>query len=75
MFAHSPAVRLAWKARIGKAMRTHSVTGWWSKWEVLDQVSQYFGDIEPFLAEIEGLVPATNGHLLELFNDQEMLLT
>eukprot|EP00112_Aurelia_sp_Birch-Aquarium-sp1_P014586 Seg3162.1 transcript_id=Seg3162.1/GoldUCD/mRNA.D3Y31 product="hypothetical protein" protein_id=Seg3162.1/GoldUCD/D3Y31 len=71
MFAHSPAVRLAWKTRTGKAMRTHSVTRWWSKWEVLDQVCQYFGDIEPFLAEIEGLVPATRDHLLELFNDQE----
>ena len=26
MFAHSPTVRLAWKTRTGKAVRTHSVT-------------------------------------------------
>ena len=28
-FAHSPAIRLAWKTRTGKTLKTHSVTRWW----------------------------------------------
>ena len=48
MFSHSAAVRLAWKTRTGTAMKTYSATRWWSKWEVMKQVLEYFGDVEPF---------------------------
>ena len=71
MFSHSAAVRLAWKTRTGTAMKTYSATRWWSKWEVLKQVLEYFGDVEPFLRENENdhLAPATTGQLLDIFND------
>ena len=71
MFSHSAAVRLAWKTRTGTAMKTYSATRWWSKWEVMKQVLEYFGDVEPFLRENENdhLAPATTGQLLDIFND------
>ena len=52
-------------------MRTYSATRWWSKWEVMKQVLEYFGDVEPFLRENENdhLAPATSGQLLDIFND------
>ena len=70
MFSNSPAVRLAWKDRTGKAMRSHSKTRWWSQFEIMKQVFEYYGDVEPFLRENDHLAPATRGHLLELFNNQ-----
>lgn len=71
MFSQSPAVRLAWKIKTGKAMRTVSATRWWSKWEVVNQVCDYFGDVDPFLREIEDLAPALRAHLLEIFDNPE----
>ncbi|KAK3737632.1 hypothetical protein QZH41_006457 [Actinostola sp. cb2023] len=68
MFSHSAAVRLAWKTKTGTAMRSYSPTRWWSKWETMKQVLDYFGDVEPFLRENDQLVPATRVHLLEIFN-------
>ena len=68
MFSHSAAVRIAWKTKTGTAMRTYSPTRWWSKWEMMKHVLEYFGDVEPFLRENDQLVPATRVHLLEIFN-------
>ena len=71
MFSHSAAVWLAWKTRTGTAMKTYSATRWWSKWEVMKQVLEYFGDVEPFLRQNENdhLAPATTGQLLDIFYD------
>ena len=73
IFSHSAAVRLAWKTRTGTAMKTYSATRWWNKWEVIKQILEYFGDVEPFLRENENendhLAPATTGQLLDIFND------
>ena len=71
MFSHSAAVWLAWKTRTGTAMKTYSATRWWSKWEVMKQVLEYFGDVEPFLRQNENdhIAPATTGQLLDIFND------
>ena len=55
----------------GKAMRTCSATRWWSKWEVVNQISDYFADVEPFVREIEDLAPASPAHLLEIFYTPE----
>ena len=51
-------------------MKTYGATRWWSKWEVMKQVLEYSGDVEPFLRENENdhLAPATTawttlGHL------------
>ena len=36
----------------------------------MKQVFEYYGDVKPFLRENDHLAPATCGHLLELFNNQ-----
>ena len=71
LFAHSFNARLLWKEKTGQAMRTHSDTRWWSKWDILQQALYYFGDIEPFLRENEELSPAVRRHLLEIFDDHQ----
>ena len=42
LLSYSGAARLSWKARTGTAMRTYSPTRWWSKWEVMNLVLEYF---------------------------------
>ena len=66
MFSLSPAVRLLWTTRTGTAMRLHSKTRWWSKWEVLNQVMEFFEDVEPFLRENDNLSPVCHASLLEI---------
>ena len=67
LFSHSAAACLVWKARTGTAMRTYSPTGWWSKWEVMNLVIEYFADVQPFVRENDHLA-ATRAHLMEIFN-------
>ncbi|KAK3744779.1 hypothetical protein QZH41_004216 [Actinostola sp. cb2023] len=69
MFSHSAAIRLAWEGRTGRAMPTFSATRWWSKFEVMKQVLEYFGDVEPFLRDNDHLAPATRRQILDIFDD------
>ena len=71
MFSHSYNARLVWRERTGQCIHTFSETRWWSKWEVLRQVSEYFGDIEPFLRENDEVSPANRRRLLEIFDDPQ----
>lgn len=71
LFSHSYNARLLWKEKTGQAMRSHSATRWWSKWEILKQVLDYFGDVEPFLQENEEMSPANRRHLLEIFENHQ----
>lgn len=73
LFAHSYNAKLLWKERTGKSICSHSNTRWWSKWELLKQVSDYFGDVAPFLQENENLSPLICQHLLEIINDPQDL--
>ena len=68
MFSLSPTARLLRKTRTGTAMRLKSETKWWSPREVLNQVMQYFVDVEPVLRENENLSPICRLRLLELFD-------
>ena len=63
LFAYSFNARLLWRERTGQSMKSHSVTHWWSKWDILKQVSDYFGDVVPFLHEYQNLSPSTLGFL------------
>ena len=38
------------KERTGQPIGSYSVTRWWSKWEIMNQMLVGFGDIEPFLS-------------------------
>ena len=69
LFSHSPKVKLLWKEKTGKVMGSYSATRWWSKWEIMHQVLQFFRDIQPFLAENAHMSPATRAKLLNYFSD------
>ena len=62
LFAHSAKAKLVWKARVGSAVLSYSPTRWWSQWKVLHQVMVCFGDVEPFLDDIN-TAPATTAKL------------
>jgi len=49
LFAHSPNARLLWSQQTGRTVQGYSATCWWSKWEVLNQVFELFGDVKPFV--------------------------
>ena len=58
LFSHSPNNRLLWKTKTARSMKSYSSNRWWSKWEVMQQIFLYFGDIAPFLDENEDIGPA-----------------
>ena len=58
LFSRSPKSRLAWQARTGFSVKTYSQTRWWSRYEVIDQLLNVFGDIQPFLEENYDAGPA-----------------
>ena len=53
LLAHSPALRLAWKALTRESIRSYSATRWWSWWEVLAQLHHFFADVMPFLTDLQ----------------------
>ena len=71
IFSDSYNARLVWRERTGQSIGTFSETRWWSKWEVLNQLVNYFGYVEPFLRENEEICPANRQHLLEIFDDSQ----
>ena len=71
LFSHSPKTRILWRDQTGKSMATYSATCWWSRWEVIEQVSVQFGDVLPFL-RMEGLGSATTtAKLITFFTDPQ----
>ena len=66
LFSHSPKARIAWKTCTGVSVRTYSETRWWSRWEVIDQLHNLFGDVEGFLDN--EMAPATKEKLLEFLS-------
>ena len=73
LFAHSLNAKLLWRERTGQSMKSHSNTPWWSKWEVLRQVSDYFGDMLPLLEENVNPSPASRQNLLDIFENPQDL--
>ena len=55
-------------------MTFHSDTRWWNKREILKQVSDYFGDVEPFLREDEEMSPASRRRIVDIFDDYQDFL-
>ena len=49
LFIHSSLAKVEWKAKTGIAVKTYSITRWWSRWEVFHQVFLFFGDVLPFI--------------------------
>ena len=69
LFSHSPKTRFEWKCKTGRAMASYSETRWWSRWEVLHQIVQQFGDVNPFLREQTEFSVATRRKLLQILED------
>ena len=69
LFSHSPKARLLWRSRTGRSMLSYSKTRWWSRWEVYQQLMDFFGDVLPFVEENSDLAPATRQKLLSILQD------
>ena len=72
LFCHSPKSRLLWKNQTGCSAKSYSPTRWWSKWEVMQQLLQLFGDVESFLRSNEDLPATTSSKLLRYFDDPQL---
>ena len=53
LFSHSPKARLLWRMQTGLPSPSYSTTRWWSKYEVLQQLHDAFGDAVTFLSNEE----------------------
>lgn len=75
LFSHSPKAMLLWKEKTGIAYQGYSATRWWSKYEVMKQLMDLFGDVEPFLKDVS-VSPVTVEKLLSVLrspNDKKLL--
>ena len=67
MFSRSPKARLARRSLTGMSPCSYSPTRWWSRFEVLHQLHNTFGDVADF---IHGDIPASASKaLLEILHD------
>ena len=71
LFSHSSKAKLAWNQRTSFSIKSYSETRWWSLWEVMHQAFTCFGDVKPFLEELDGVAPHTVRQLLEIVNDED----
>lgn len=69
LFSHSPKARLAWKTQTGLSVRSYCPTRWWSKFEMIHQLHNTFGDVPQFLQSAE-LPITTTARLLRIIEDQ-----
>ena len=46
---------------------------WWSRWEVYNQLLEYFGDVHRFLKSNEDIAPRIMDHLRVLMDDNDSL--
>ena len=51
LFSHNLKVRLAWRSRTGFSSPSYSATRWWSRFEMIHQMHNRFGDVSAFLKE------------------------
>ena len=73
LFSHSFKAKFLWKEQTGQAMASYSVTRWWSKWELMQQIMTQFGDIEPFLKSNTNVGPSSWPKLLEILTNADKL--
>ena len=57
LFAHSPKARLLWRTETGLTPPSYCATRWWSRYEVIKQMHDTFGDVCTFISNPE--LPAT----------------
>ena len=69
LFSHSPKARLLWREQTGRSVLSYSPTRWWSRWELMKQLLELYGDLETFLRRHDNLAPATRNKLLQHLDD------
>ena len=69
MFSHSLKSHLQWSNSVGFNVRLLCKTRWWSRWEVINQILELFGEIEPFLIENDDLAPRTKQKMINILQD------
>ena len=71
MFAHSPKTRLLWRTQTRLSPPTYSPTRLWSKFEVIRQVRDSFGDVLTFLNGDD--LPNSSEKLARIISDPSSL--
>ncbi len=69
LFSHSPKARLLWREQTGRSVLSYSPTRWWSRWELMKQLLELYGDLESFIRRHDDLGPATRKKLLQYLDD------
>ena len=69
LFSHSPKVRLAWRSRTGFSSPSYCATRWWSRFEVIHQMHNRFGDVSAFLRENTDLPAVTTKKMVDVLNN------
>ena len=64
---------MLWTQRAGISIQGYSATRWWSKWEVINQTFELFGDVESFIKHDEQFSSSTRAKLAEYFADSRKL--
>lgn len=72
LFSHSFKARLAFKEQTGINVKRLSKTRWWSRWEVIQQITQMFPDVHGFIASQRELAPATVQKLLAMLENHQI---
>ena len=67
LFSHSPKARLMWREQTGRSVTSYSQTRWWSRWEIMKQLLELYGDVDVFLRQYNQ-APATCQKLLQFFS-------
>ena len=69
LFSHSPKVRLAWRSTTGLSSPSYSATRWWSRFEVIHQMHDCFGDMAAFSRDDPDLPAVTRQKLVAVLDD------
>ena len=67
LFVHSPKTRLLWRMQTGLSPPLYSTTRWWSRYEVIKQMHDAFGDVCTFLFNQE-LPTTTTTKMTDILN-------
>ena len=71
LFSHSFKAKLLWKERTGRPVCGYSSTRWWSRWEVMNQLLELFGDLHPFLNSTDEFSSSTRTKLLGILTNPQ----
>ena len=71
LFSYSPKSRLLWQTQTGLSAPSFSSTRWWSKFEVIAQIHDAFGDVTTFLQN-DDLPSTTVTKMSEILNNPGM---